>query len=78
MGGLIKFPISTVGGTENALICACIADGKTEIVNAYITPGVEDLIDFLRRMGAEIIINGASNILVIGKNKLQGAIKINV
>lgn len=75
VGGLIKFPISTVGGTENALICACIADGKTEIVNAYITPEVEDLIDFLRRMGAEIIINGASNILVIGKNKLQGAVK---
>ena len=34
VGGQIKFPISTVGGTENALICASMAKGKTEIINA--------------------------------------------
>lgn len=75
VGGQIKFPISTVGGTENALICASIAEGVTEITNAYITPEVEDLIDFLRRMGSEIEVNGSSNVIVKGVNYLKGTIK---
>ncbi|AIF98655.1 UDP-N-acetylglucosamine 1-carboxyvinyltransferase [Alteromonas australica] len=74
-GGKIKFPISTVGGTENALICAAIAVGTTEIINAYITPEVEDLIDFLRRMGSNIEVNGSSNIIVKGVDYLKGTIK---
>ena len=75
-GGTIKFPISTVGGTENALICACIAEGKTEIVNAYITPEIEDLIDFLTRMGAHIEVTGNSHITVVGASgRLKGVIK---
>jgi UDP-N-acetylglucosamine 1-carboxyvinyltransferase len=76
VGGTIKFPISTVGGTENALICATIAEGKSEIINAYITPEIEDLIDFLRRMGSEITVTGNSHITVIGANgRLKGVIK---
>lgn len=75
IGGQIKFPISTVGGTENALICASIAKGRTEIINAYITPEVEDLIDFLRRMGSNIEVNGSSNIVVQGVEHLKGTIK---
>lgn len=76
VGGTIKFPISTVGGTENALICATIAEGKTEIINAYITPEIEDLIDFLRRMGSKITVTGNSYITVIGANgRLKGVIK---
>lgn len=70
--GQINFPISTVGGTENALICGAIAEGMTEIVNAYITPEIEDLIKLLRRMGAEIEIFGNSLIRVHGKEKLSG------
>lgn len=75
VGGEIRFPISTVGGTENALICASVADGVTEIVNAYITPEVEDLIDFLRRMGAQIEVFGTSHIRVTGRQDLIGARK---
>ena len=75
IGGTIKFPISTVGGTENALICGVIAEGKTEIINAYITPEIEDLIDFLQRMGANITVNGNSNIVIEGVNYLKGVIK---
>lgn len=74
-GNVIKFPISTVGGTENALICASIAEGQTEIINAYITPEVKDLIDFLQRMGANIAVNGSSHIIVNGVNYLKGTIK---
>jgi UDP-N-acetylglucosamine 1-carboxyvinyltransferase len=75
VGNKIKFPISTVGGTENALICGAIAVGNTEIINAYITPEVEDLIDFLRRMGANIIVNGSSHIMIEGSSVLKGVIK---
>lgn len=69
----IKFPISTVGGTENALICASISSGVSEIFNAYITPEVEDLIEFLRRMGANIQVFGASHLRVEGRPDMIGA-----
>lgn len=73
-GGRINFPISTVGGTENALLCASVAHGRTEIFNAYITPEVDDLIAFLRRMGAEIVVFGTSHIVIEGKGApLAGA-----
>ncbi|WP_062466019.1 UDP-N-acetylglucosamine 1-carboxyvinyltransferase [Demequina maris] len=65
-GGPIDFPISTVGGTENALLCASVATGRTEISNAYITPEIEDLIALLRRMGARIEVFGSSHIVVEG------------
>lgn len=69
-GGVIDFPISTVGGTENALICASVAEGMTEIHNAYITPEVEDLIRFLTKMGATIQSFGNSMVRVQGTNGL--------
>ncbi|WP_229793778.1 UDP-N-acetylglucosamine 1-carboxyvinyltransferase [Salinimicrobium marinum] len=70
----IDFPISTIGGTESALICASIAFGKTIIRNAYISPEVENLIDFLKTMGVKIQVVGNSYIEVIGKEYLQGSI----
>lgn len=65
-GAEIAFPISTVGGTENALLCAAIAEGETVIRNAYITPEVADLIAFLKNMGAEIEVFGRSMIKIQG------------
>jgi UDP-N-acetylglucosamine 1-carboxyvinyltransferase len=70
----INFPISTIGGTENALICAATIEGKTTIKNAYISPEIEDLIKFLRSMGASIKVVGNSFIEILGKNKLEGTI----
>lgn len=73
-GGVITFPITTVGGTENALLCASVAKGRTEVYNAYITPEVEDLIELLRRMGADITVFGNSHIVVNGDGStLAGA-----
>lgn len=65
-GNAINFPISTVGGTENALICAAVARGDTEIRNAYVSPEVLDLILLLREMGALIECHGNSLIRVQG------------
>lgn len=69
-GGVIDFPISTVGGTENALMCAAVAYGETLIRNAYVTPEVSDLIGFLREMGAQITLEGSSHIRVKGTDGL--------
>lgn len=68
----IDFPISTIGGTENALICAAGIEGTTRIRNAYISPEVSCLIEFLRNMGAEIETTGNSFITVSGKSQLRG------
>jgi UDP-N-acetylglucosamine 1-carboxyvinyltransferase len=73
-GGTINFPITTVGGTENALLCASVAKGQTRIFNAYITPEIEDLIELLRRMGADITVHGSSHVMVNGRaGTLSGA-----
>lgn len=69
-GNSIAFPISTVGGTENALLCAAVAIGDTEIRNAYVSPEVEDLIRLLREMGALIECHGNSLIRVRGRGGL--------
>lgn len=69
-GSAIDFPISTVGGTENALICAAVAKGDTEIRNAYVSPEVHDLIALLREMGAQIDNFGNSLIRVRGMGDL--------
>lgn len=77
-GGEIDFPISTVGGTENALICASVAAGDTQIRNAYVTPEVADLIAFLREMGAKIELEGTSHINVIGNAGLLGSATFSI
>ncbi|MEX6424813.1 UDP-N-acetylglucosamine 1-carboxyvinyltransferase [Providencia manganoxydans] len=66
------FPISTVGGTENALLMAAISEGKSVFTNAYITPEIEDLIEFLKRSGVDIVVTGHSHIEVTGTPYLKG------
>lgn len=69
-GGKVDFPISTVGGTENAILCGSIANGETLISNAYVTPEVLDLICFLKEMGAFIELEGSSHIRIRGAGGL--------
>lgn len=71
-GSEIEFPITTIGGTETALICGSIAKGITVIRNAYISPEVYDLIRFLRSMGVEIEVVGNSFIKVYGTTYHRG------
>lgn len=70
----ISFPISTIGGTENALISASIIEGLTRIYNAYISPEVQNLINFLRTMGVQIVVIGNSYIEVHGNRYLRGSL----
>lgn len=73
-GGEINFPISTIGGTESALICGAIAEGVTTIRNAYISPEVESLIDFLRTTGVSITVVGNSFIQIEGNKDHRGGV----
>ncbi len=57
-GAKVKFPSISVGATENALLAAFGAKGKTELTNCAIEPEIIDLITFLKKMGGKIKISG--------------------
>ncbi|MFL2889930.1 MAG: UDP-N-acetylglucosamine 1-carboxyvinyltransferase [Pelagibacteraceae bacterium] len=65
-GNKIKFPEISVGATENAIIAASQAKGKTILINCAIEPEIKDLIIFLRKLGAKILIKKRT-ITVLGK-----------
>ena len=50
-GAIIKFPSISVGATENALLAASKATGKTVLKNCAIEPEIKDLILFLKKLG---------------------------
>ncbi len=72
-GGVVDFPIVSVGATENVLMAATLAKGTTVINNAAREPEIVDLADCLRRMGAQISGDGTSTITVEGVDRLNGA-----
>ena len=57
-GTKIKFPSVSVGATENALLAAYGANGKTVLSNCAIEPEIIDLISFLKKLGCQINISG--------------------
>ena len=73
VGATIKFEKNTVMGTENAILAACLAEGKTTIVSAAQEPEVDDLIEFLRKMGAQIKRIEDRIIEIEGISSLSGA-----
>ncbi len=68
----INFDIVSVGATENALMAATLASGKTIIKNAAIEPEITDLANFLTMMGASIEGIGTSTLKINGVSKLHG------
>lgn len=71
-GGTIMFPAVTVGGTENALMAACLAEGETVIMNAAQEPEITDLVNCLTLMGARISGIGSNCLRVEGVSSLHG------
>ena len=65
-GAKIKFPSISVGATENAILAACGADGKTVLSNCAIEPEILDLILFLKRLGSKIQVS-KRKIVITGK-----------
>lgn len=72
-GSTIFFDFPSVGGTQNVIMASCLAKGKTTIVNAAQEPEIEDMINFLIKMGAKISGKGTSILEIEGVEKLVGA-----
>ena len=73
-GTNITFPSISVGATENAVLAAFNAKGKTLLKNCAIEPEIRDLIKFLNTLGGKIKITGRK-ILIIGCSKIKKNIK---
>lgn len=73
-GAAIYLDFPSVGATENILLAAVLAKGKTTIENAAAEPEICDLADFLREMGASIAGDGTDTITVTGVKELHGAV----
>lgn len=69
----IFFDIPTVTGTENIMMAAVKAEGKTVINNAAKEPEIRDLADILRKMGADIEGDGTDTIVINGVKELNPA-----
>ena len=69
-GSIIKFPRKSVGATENSIIAACLAKGKTVLKNCAIEPEIKDLTNFLNSAGAKIRWFGRT-CKILGTNSLS-------
>jgi UDP-N-acetylglucosamine 1-carboxyvinyltransferase len=71
-GGEVVFDMVTVGGTENILMAAVLADGVTTIRNAAREPEITDLAQMLIKMGAKIEGLDTDTLVVTGVESLHG------
>ncbi len=71
-GTEFRFRISTVTGTENALMAAVFAEGETVLHNCAKEPEVAELAGVLNKMGAKITGAGTDTIRVRGVSSLKG------
>lgn len=72
-GAIIAFDTVTVTGTENLMMAATLAKGRTVLQNAAMEPEVVDLAHFLKKMGARIEGAGTSVIEIEGREFLHPA-----
>ena len=68
----IVLPIASVGATENIILAASLARGKTIIRNAAKEPEIVDLANFLNSCGAKISGAGEVTVIIDGVKKLHG------
>jgi UDP-N-acetylglucosamine 1-carboxyvinyltransferase len=72
-GARVVLDMPTVTGTENLIMAAVLADGRTEVFNAAREPHVQDLCRCLTAMGARIHGAGTDEIVIDGVRHLHGA-----
>ena len=72
-GGVFRFTVPTVTGTENLMMAACLARGTTVLENCAQEPEVGDLATLLGKMGARIEGAGSERIEIEGVEQLGGA-----
>jgi len=67
----IKFPKISVGATENILITACFSEGETKLRNCASEPEINDLINFLKKLGCKIKKVGKRGLNIVGVKELK-------
>jgi UDP-N-acetylglucosamine 1-carboxyvinyltransferase len=72
-GATVRFPFVSVGATENTLMAASLAKGRTVIENAAREPEIVDLAQCLVAMGARIEGIGSETLTIDGVERLHGA-----
>ena len=72
-GAKIYLDMPSVGATENIMMAAALAEGKTIIENGAKEPEIVDLANFLNKMGAKVVGAGTETIRIEGVEKLRGA-----
>jgi len=70
-GTNFRFSNISVGATENSIIAACLAKGKTILKNCAIEPEIKDLTNFLKSAGVKINWIGKRTVRIIGVNSLK-------
>ncbi len=71
IGTTISFSKISVGATENLIIAACFAKGKTILKNCAIEPEIKDLVNFLLKMGCNIKWIGKRSIKISGVKQIK-------
>ena len=70
-GSYIKFPKISVGATENLIIAASLAKGTTILSNCAVEPEVNDLVNFLNKMGCNIKWIKKRTIKIVGVSEIK-------
>ena len=71
-GAKIHLPYPSVGATEQTLLAAVLAEGKTELSGAAIEPEIMDLVAVLQKMGAIISVDVDRTVRIEGVKELNG------
>src|SRR3546814_806809 len=71
-GARVVFDMVSVGATENVLMAATLAEGRTVLENAAMEPEIVDLAECLVAMGARIEGAGSGRVVVEGEGRLHG------
>src|SRR4051812_5466842 len=71
-GGDYSFPVVSVGATENALMAAVLAKGRSQLFNAAREPEIVDLCNLLVAMGGKIRDIGSGHLIIDGVEGLHG------
>ncbi len=72
-GAKIYLDFPSVGATQNIMMAAVLAEGKTEIQNVAREPEIVDLANYLNEMGAQVHGAGTDTIRITGVSQLHGA-----
>ena len=72
VGNKVYLDFPSVGATENIMMAAVLAEGRTVIENAAMEPEIVDLSNFLRKLGGNIKGAGTNTIIIDGVEQLYG------